>query len=113
MAELLFRTARQVLGIRGQDARSAFDQKDVSARGIDRAEIVSQCVAADLGQRSGQLHACGASANNDEIDGSFGSGSGLALRQFEGQQHATADFEGVFDRLQSGGEYLPIFVTKV
>src|SRR5260370_131422 len=37
----------------------------------------------------------------------------LALGQFEGQKNAAADFEGIFNRLQTGCQRLPFIVTKV
>ena len=37
----------------------------------------------------------------------------LAFGQLEGEQNAAADFECVFNRLQTGRERLPLFVTKV
>jgi len=39
--------------------------------------------------------------------------SSLALGQFEGQQNAAADFESVFDGLQTGRQRLPFRVAKV
>ena len=37
----------------------------------------------------------------------------LALGQFEGQQNTAADFQRVFNRLQTGRQRLPFFVTKI
>src|ERR1700746_157695 len=114
MAELLFRAARQVLCISGKDAGSAFDQKDVRARRIDAPKVMGESITADLGQRACQFNARGSSADNDKVDRCIGfSRSYLALREFEGQQHAPADFKGVFNRFESGSEYLPIFMSEV
>ena len=40
-------------------------------------------------------------------------GGSLALRQFEGQEHAAADFKRVFDGLEAGGIGLPFVVAEV
>ena len=82
-------------------------------------EFVGQYLARDFGQSSSQLHAGGAAAHYYEIQlrllGTlvvFTLG-GLALRQFECEQHSPPYLERVFNRLQAGREGLPLVVTEV
>ena len=41
------------------------------------------------------------------------SGFVLSLGKFEGEENAAADFERVFNRLQTGRQWFPLLVTKV
>ena len=73
-----------------------------------------QGVAGDLGESSGQFDSGGTAADDHEVERSGGfAGGSLPLRQFEGEQHAPADFERIFDRLEAGSEGLPIIVPKI
>src|SRR5437588_2100881 len=114
MTELLFGTARKVLGISRKYARSAFEQHDAGVLGIDRMEFVFQYVARDFGQGAGELYASRASAHDHKIErrvpASFG---GIAFRQLKGQQHAAANFDGVFDGFQPRCQRFPFIVSEI
>ena len=62
------RRANADSGVRigAEHVRAALDQDDARRLGIDRAEVVGQRVARDLGQRAGQLHAGRSAADDDE-----------------------------------------------
>ncbi len=114
VAQLLFGAARQVFGIGGQHARAAFEQDDVGARRVNGAEFMRQNVTRDFRQYSGEFHAGGASAHDDEVQRLIaGAGKSPPFGQFKRKQHAAADFERVFDGLQARSEGLPIIVTEV
>ena len=53
----------------------------------------------DVADGAGQLDAGGAAADDDEVERRMPAVFlHLALGEFKGEQHAAADFEGVFDR---------------
>src|SRR5207237_98751 len=114
MTELLFGTARKVLGISRKYARPAFEQHDAGALGIDRMEFVFQYVARDFGQGAGELYASRAAAHDHKIErrvpASFG---GIAFRQLKGQQHAAANFDSVFDGFQPRCQRFPFIVSEI
>ena len=112
--ELFLRAAREVFGIGRKNARSTFNQQNVRARRIDGAKFVGQGVAADFGQSAGQFDSRRAAADNHEVEWRRAfAGGGLALGQFEGEQHAAADFQRIFNRLESGSKGLPLVVSEV
>ena len=66
--ELLLGAAREILGISGQHARSAFHEQNMGASWIDRAKLVSQGVAADLCQSTCEFNSSGTASNYNEVD---------------------------------------------
>ena len=107
-------------GISRQNARAAFDQQDAALLRVDIAELVGHGVARDFGQSSGKFDAGGAASDDDKLQGDplgrrYGALAArlLPLGQFESQQHTAADFERVFNRLQTGRKRLPFLVAKV
>jgi hypothetical protein len=103
------RLRRERVGEGGQDARTALEENDPGLARVDDAEVARHALPGDLGKRPGQLHARGAAADHHEGE------QGAALRPvqaslggFVGQQHAPPDLECVFQRLETGGEQLPV-----
>src|SRR5438093_6847250 len=92
MTELLFGTARKVLGISRQNARPALEQHNSGALGIDGVKFVFQNVARDFCQGAGELYAGRPSAHDHKIErrvpASFG---GIAFRQLKGQQYRSEE----------------------
>src|SRR5271168_2279071 len=73
-----------------------------------------QSVMADFSQRSCKFHAGGSTAYYNKVKwGGDCSRGHLAFGQFKGQQHAAANFEGILNRLEAGGERFPVLVTEV
>lgn len=100
MAELGFRLAGKIFGIRGQHAGTAFDEQDSGLLGIDVAELVIHSVVGDFGEGSGKFDTGGTASDHHELQRRSAVASGsLTLGQFEGQENTAADFEGVFNRL--------------
>ena len=93
---------------------AALDEQDASLFGPDGSELVFQGVAGDFRQRPCQFNAGGATSDDHEVERHLSLPTGgTPLRQFESQQDAAADLEGVFDGLQARGEGLPLRVTEV
>jgi hypothetical protein len=67
----------------------------------------------DVGDGAGEFDAGGAAADDDEVEGWVPAVlDHLALGQFEGEQHAAADFRGVFDGFEAGSERRPLVLAK-
>jgi hypothetical protein len=66
---LLESTAREVFGIGGEDVGATFDEMDAGAARIDGTEIVSEGVAADLGEGSGEFDSGGTGSDYYEVQG--------------------------------------------
>ncbi len=64
---MLESAAREIFGIGGEHVRSAFDEMNAGAAGIDGAEILREGVAADFGERSGEFDPGGARSDDDEV----------------------------------------------
>ena len=64
--QLFSRALGQIRRIRGEQARSAFDQDHSCLRWIDVAKIFSQCVARDFGDRTRHFNTGRATADDDE-----------------------------------------------
>ena len=112
--EIAHRARGQLVVERWQDARTRLDQDHARLPRIDAAEIARQRVAAHLADRTGQLHAGRAAADDDEREMATTRLDALiALRGLERFEHATADLGGLRQRLQSGRVRLPFFVTEV
>ena len=112
--QLSFRLARELLGVRGQNARTAFDQNDAALLGLDLAELVGHGVARDFGESSSQFDAGWAASDDHELQvrGRVALRR-LPLRQLESEEDPTADFEGIFDGLQTWCERFPFGVPEV
>jgi hypothetical protein len=116
-----FGFAGKFLGISGQNSRAAFDQQDAGLPRIDMAELVVQGVVRDFSESACEFDAGGSTAptttncsgGSPLAVGSFILTFGLPLGQFECQQNAAADLQGIFNRLQTGRERLPLFMAKV
>ncbi|AKV04650.1 hypothetical protein AKJ09_11313 [Labilithrix luteola] len=114
LAELVDGAARQIFGEARQEARSSFDQDDARGSRVDRAEILAQDEARELGDRSGELHARRPAA--DDHEGQQLATLALvvgALGTLEGDEHPASNFDRVFDALQARRKALPIVVTEV
>src|SRR6202011_4038267 len=86
----------------------------VRHRRVDVAEVAHHVDFRDVRYRPGELDACRATADDDEVQRRMGAGlHHLPLRQLESQQDATANLYRVFDGLQSGREFRPLVVAKI
>ena len=130
-SQLVFGFAGELFGICSQNTGSALDEQDAALPRIDTAKLVVHGVVRDFSQGSCKFDAGGASSDHHKLQqkrcwtiGGLFCGlvislassslvSSLALGQFEGQQNAAADFESVFDGLQTGRQRLPFRVAKV
>ncbi len=123
---MVFGFAGKFFRIGCQNTWPAFEEQNAGLLGVDLAKLVVQRVARDFGQRACEFDAGGAASDDDKLKRRFVLGvvlGGLiliivtiivlALGQFEGQQNAAADFQGVFNRLQTGREQFPLRVTEV
>ncbi len=81
---------------------------------VDAAKFAAQRVPGDLGERAGKLDAGGAAAHHDEGQpgGPFHRVA-FALGALEGGEHAPADLERVFQRLQARRVSRPFVMTEV
>ena len=113
-SQLVFGLARQILRISSEHTWPAFQQDHATARRLNGAEVVHQCVASNASNRAREFHASWPAANYNKIQRlrrlTFQCST---LRNFIRQQHATADFECVFNRLQPGGVRLPFVVAEI
>ncbi len=99
------RRLRQPRRKAGQDAIQPFDEENRRLGRVEAAELAGQGVAGQIAQRPRQLHAGRPAADDDEgQQGAAAVGVGFALGSLEGQQDAPPDGDGVFDRLQAGGQ---------
>ena len=81
---------------------------------IDVAEFVLEHVLGDVGHRAGQLDARRPAANDHKIQQlAMLREVPFALGQLEGRKQPAADFGRIFDRLESGGDVLPLGVAEV
>src|SRR5689334_5031982 len=112
--ELFLSAAGQIFWKGGEYSRATLEQNDLRALRIDRPEFVGQHLAGDLSQSSGKLDAGGASADDDEVDLSLSlTTRSSTLGQFKSQQDPAADFQSVFDSLETGGVGFPFVVPEV
>src|ERR1019366_5708525 len=95
-------------------ARAAFDQQNMCARGIDRAEFMGKCVTGNFSEGAGEFDSRRPAAHYHKVEGyrAFAGGR-VTLRQLERKQHSPADFERVFNRLEAGSIRLPVIVSEV
>ena len=112
--EIAARGGAQRFGKIRQHGRAAFEQDDLRGTGIEVAEVLRQRVARDLGERAGHLDAGRTAADDDErqLRGAA-RGIRLTLGALEREQHAAADLERVFERLQPGRVRPPVVVAEV
>ncbi len=104
----------EIRRIRGQHARAAIEQEHAAFGGVDVAKVVAHVELRDVADGAGELDAGGAAADDDEVERRVPALlEHLPLGQFEGQQHAAANFDGVFDGLEAGRERLPLIVAEV
>ena len=98
----------------GEDAAAAIEQKDAALGGIDVAKIVAHVKLRDVADGAGKLHAGGPAADDDEVQRRMPAVlDHLPLGQLEGQQHAAANLDGVFNGFQAGRKRRPLVVAEV
>src|SRR6266404_4421472 len=129
--QLVLGFAGKFFGIGWENPGSAFDEQDAGLLRVDVAKLAVHCVTCDLSQSAGEFDAGGAASDDCKLQRRSALAGGLirmivlmiilmlvlmrllTLGQFEGQENATSDFERIFDRLETGGQRLPLFVTEV
>ncbi len=112
--ELGFGFGGEIRGIRSQHARAAIEQHHAALGGIDVPEIVTHVELRNVADGAGEFDASRPAADDDEIERRMPALlQHLPLGQLEGQQHATANFGGIFDGLEARRERLPLIVTEV
>lgn len=68
----------------------------------------------NLSERSCQLDSGRAAADYHEIQGFISrAGEGLAFGEFEGEQNAASNLEGIFNRLEAGRQRFPGVVAEI
>ncbi len=93
----------QALPERGEDGVDRVDEDDAGLGRVDPAEVVAQRAVRQLGDLAGHLDAGRAGSDDDEGQGPLLLGRGPGqLGQLEGAEDATAQLEGVVDRLHPG-----------
>ena len=114
LTQLFFGTAGQVFRISGQYARTAFEKDDAGAFGIDGVKLIGQNAARNLSQGAGQLDPGRATAHNHEIELHLARAAGrVTFGQLKRQQDAAADFNGVFNGLETRRQGLPFVVAEI
>ena len=110
----LFGFGGKIFGIRGENARAAFEKNDVSFFGTNAAKIVAQGFASDFGEGAGEFEPGGAGTDNDEGEpgAGFGFGGGT-LGAFEGVEKFVADGGGFFDGFEAGSIFAPLVFAVV
>ena len=105
---------RQIVGISAKHALASLNQHDPGLACVNLAEFAPQRVPRQFGYRSGQFHAGGTSANDDEGQkGSLFFRIGLPLGPFKCQQDASPDRCRVLQRLQAERIRLPLVVAEI
>jgi membrane protease YdiL (CAAX protease family) len=112
--QLIFGAAGEIFGVGGEHTWPAFEQNDFCPLRIDGMKFVGQRLPRDLCQRARQLHPGWTAAHNHKIQLHVVLATGcLTFCQFEGQQHAPADFQGIFDGLEAWSQWFPLIVAEI
>src|SRR6266446_3834368 len=114
--QLVLGFAGKFFGIGWENPGSAVDEQDAGLLRVDVAKLAVHCVTCDLSQSAGEFDAGGAASDDCKLQrrsALAASGFVLTLGKFEGEENAAADFERVFNRLQTGRQWFPLLVTKV
>ena len=112
--EVALRARAQLRRKRRQHPRPPFEQDHPGGSRIDVFVVPRHRRGRDLHDRSRQLDAGGAGADNPERERrSAGVGAGFVLRRLERQQDPAPQLGGIFDRLQSGRDRRPVVVAEV
>jgi hypothetical protein len=99
---------------RRKDTWTALNENDAGVPGIDPPKVFDECKSCDFGNGSGHFNARGACTDNDKSQGGLAIlGIVKALSGFESGEHASAQFECVFEAFQPRGEPLPMIISKV
>ena len=92
----------------------SLEDEDLGGSGGDVAEVLGHIEACDVADGPSEFDAGGASADDDEVERGMGSGlHHLALGELEGEEDAAADFGGVFDGFEAGGDGGPLILAEV
>ena len=68
----------------------------------------------NVADSAGEFHSGGTAADDHEVQVRVHAfDQGFAFGHLESQQHAAADFEGVFEGFETGGELLPFGMSEV
>ena len=114
MKEFAFGLGGKILGIGGQDARAVVEKQDARLGWVDVAKIVAHVELGDIADGAGKFDAGRAAADDDEIERRMPAVLlHLALGEFEGEQHAAADLDGVFNAFEAGSEGRPFVFAEV
>ncbi len=114
MKELTLSLDGKILWIGGQNPRTVVEEQDARLGWIDVAEIMAHVKFGDIADSTSKFDAGGSPANNDEIEWRMPSVLlHLAFGEFEGEQDATADFDGVFDAFQTRSKGSPFTLAEV
>ena len=101
-------------GERAENLRRAFEDENARRLGPDVAEILTQGLPRNLGQRAGQLDAGCAAADDDEREETALLGRiGFALCGFECQQHPPPHLDRIVERLESGRVGRPLGMAEI
>ena len=101
--EVLPRGLAQGLRERREYRGTRLDEEDPRRARVEMPEVPCERQSRDLRQRAGELDAGRPAADHDERQQRFPAlRVRLTLRPFEGHQHAPADVERVFERLEAG-----------
>src|SRR6202022_1408927 len=105
VSQLVFGFAGKFFGIGGQNPGATFDEQYAALPRVDIAKLAVQGVARNFSQGAGEFDS-GWSASDDcklqRRSALAAESLILAFGQLEGEQNAAADFECVFNRLQTG-----------
>ena len=92
----------------------AFNQQHARPGRIDVPEIALHVAARDVADGPRQFHPGRTAADNDEVQRMMRALlQHLPLRQFESQQNAAANLDGVLDGFQPRRQRLPVIVSEV
>src|SRR4030095_6476508 len=97
--KLRLRAVRKIAGECPEHAIGAFEKDDLCFSRVDRHEIFRQRHTGDVGDRTGELDAGRAAADDDKIQRCVCAFEiGVALGELESEQNTPADLDCVFER---------------
>ena len=104
----------QVGGISGKDARRALQQQHAGFPGIDVPKVAAHVELGNIADGACQFHAGRSSADNDKIQRRMPTVlDHLPLGQLEGQQHAAANLQSIFNGLEARSQRRPLILAEV
>ena len=114
MLECGFGLGGEILRIGGEHARAGVEQENATLGGIDVSKIMAHVELSDVADGAGQFDASGTTADDYEVERRVPALlKHLALGELEGQQHAAANLDRVFNGFEAGRERFPFVVAEV